>query len=331
MIGQRQKQTVMIVDDTPINLQILIEVLGGEYEIVFATNGTDALAMAESNLPDLILLDIQMPDMSGYEVCRAVKSMPCLNGVPVIFLTAMSQQEDEVVGLKLGAVDYITKPFHPDIVRLRVHNHLELKRYRDERAHLALLDGLTGIPNRRAFDEQLNREWSRAQRNQASLSLVMIDIDHFKSYNDTYGHLGGDDCLKQVAASLLASQRGSDITARYGGEEFVCILPESDEAGAVIAAERMRAKVESLHIPHAASPVSPFVTISLGVATLTPSEDEAPDLLIKMADQMLYRGKNKGRNRIEQWSAAEESAGCDGADEPPWNGSAGQEPEARCR
>lgn len=307
MIEQQPKQTIMIVDDTPINLQILIEVLGGEYEIVFATNGRDAIAMAEVNHPDLILLDIQMPDMSGYEVCKTVKLMPSLNNVPVIFLTAMSQQEDEIVGLKLGAVDYITKPFHPDIVRLRVHNQLELKRYRDERAHLALLDGLTGIPNRRAFDEQINREWSRAQRNQASLSLVMVDIDHFKLFNDTYGHLGGDDCLKQVAASLLATQRGSDFTARYGGEEFVCILNETDEAGARVTAERLRARIEALQIPHAVSPVSPHVTISIGVATHVPSEDETPDLLIDMADQMLYRSKNSGRNRVEQWSAPEEN------------------------
>lgn len=307
MIEQQPKQTIMIVDDTPINLQILIELLGGEYEIVFATNGRDAIAMAEVNHPDLILLDIQMPDMSGYEVCKTVKSMPSMNNVPVIFLTAMSQQEDEIVGLKLGAVDYITKPFHPDIVRLRVHNQLELKRYRDERAHLALLDGLTGIPNRRAFDEQVHREWSRALRNQSSLSLVMLDIDHFKLYNDTYGHLGGDDCLKQVAATLLATQRGSDFAARYGGEEFACILNETDEAGARVTAERLHASIESLHIPHAVSPVSPYVTISIGVATHVPSEDETPDLLINMADQMLYRSKNNGRNRVEQWSAPEKN------------------------
>jgi len=301
MIEQELKQTIMIVDDTPINLQILIEVLGDEYEIVFATNGRDALSMAESNHPDLILLDIQMPDMSGYDVCKAFKSVPHMDGVPVIFLTAMSQQEDEVVGLKLGAVDYITKPFNPDIVRLRVHNHLELKRYRDERARHALLDGLTGIPNRRAFDEQLSREWFRAQRNQAVLSLIMIDIDYFKLYNDTYGHLGGDDCLKQFATALLGSLRASDFAARYGGEEFACILHEADEAGALITAERIRSKVESLHIPHGASPVSPFVTASQGVATLTSSEDVEPNCLIEMADQMLYRAKDKGRNRIEQW------------------------------
>ncbi|MEI6207630.1 MAG: diguanylate cyclase [Desulfuromonadales bacterium] len=299
------KQTIMIVDDMPINLQILIEVLGDEYEIVFATNGRDALAMAESNLPDLILLDIQMPDMSGYQVCQALRAMPRLEGVPVIFLTAMSQQEDEVAGLKLGAVDYIIKPFNPDIVRLRVQNHLELKRYRDDRVRLALLDGLTGIPNRRAFDEQLGREWFRSLRTQAVLSLIMIDVDLFKPYNDTYGHLGGDDCLKQVAASLLTSLRASDFAARYGGEEFVCILHEANQAGALITAERICSKVESLHIPHCTSAVSSYVTVSLGMATFIPTEDHTPDFLIKMADQMLYKAKEKGRNRVEQWRQPE--------------------------
>lgn len=295
-----QKQTIMIVDDTPINLQILIAVLGDEYEIVFATSGKDALDMAEANNLDLILLDIQMPDLSGYDVCKTLKTMSRMQGVPVIFLTAMTQQEDEVVGLKLGAVDYITKPFNPDIVKLRVRNHLELKRYRDERALLALLDGLTGIPNRRAFDEHLQREWPRAQRNETALSLIMIDIDHFKFYNDTYGHLGGDDCLKLVARSLFTALRASDFAARYGGEEFVCVLHETDGDGALITAERIRTKVESLHIPHGASPVSPFVTTSLGVATITPTDGVTPNHLIEMADQMLYSAKNKGRNRIEQ-------------------------------
>jgi len=304
MTEQERKQIIMIVDDTTINLQVLIEVLGDEYEIVFATNGKDALAMAEINHLDLILLDIQMPDMSGYEVCRVLKSMPLLNSVAVIFLTAMSQQEDEVAGLKLGAVDYITKPFNPDIVRLRVHNQLELKRCRDERARLALLDGLTGVPNRRAFDEQINREWLRAVRNQAVISLIMIDIDHFKPYNDSHGHLGGDDCLKQVVGALLASLRASDFAARYGGDELVCILHETDEAGALISAERIRTKVEALQIPHGASPVSPFVTLSLGLATLTPALGSLHENLIEMSDRMLYKAKDKGRNRIEQWRLA---------------------------
>ena len=294
-----RKQVILIVDDTPINLQILIEVLGEEYEIVFATNGKDALAMAEINQPDLVLLDIQMPGMNGYEVCKALKSIPHQEGVSIIFLTAMSQPEDEIAGLKLGAVDYITKPFHPDIVRLRVRNQLELKRLRDIQTRFAMLDGLTGIANRRALDEHLGREWFRSLRSQAALSLIMLDVDFFKLYNDTYGHLAGDDCLKRVTAALLSSLRASDFAARYGGEEFVTLLYESDKEGALVTAERIRAKVESLQIPHQSSQISPYVTVSLGMATFVPSEGSAPDHLINMADQMLYRAKNNGRNRVE--------------------------------
>jgi len=294
-----QKQVILIVDDTPINLQILVEVLGDEYEIVFATNGKDALAIAESSQPDLILLDIQMPGMNGYEVFKALKSIPHLEDVSIIFLTAMSQPEDEIAGLKLGAVDYITKPFHPDIVRLRVRNQLELKRLRDVQARFAMLDGLTGIANRRALDEHLGREWFRSLRSQTALSLIMMDVDYFKFYNDTYGHLAGDDCLKRVTAALLSSLRASDFAARYGGEEFVTILYESDKEGALSTAERIRAKVESLRIPHQSSPISPYVTVSLGMATFVPSEGSAPDHLINMADQKLYRAKENGRNRVE--------------------------------
>ncbi len=294
-----RKQVILIVDDTPINLQILIEVLGEEYEIVFATNGKDALAMAEINQPDLVLLDIQMPGMNGYEVCKALKSIPHQEGVSIIFLTAMSQPEDEIAGLKLGAVDYITKPFHPDIVRLRVRNQLELKRLRDIQTRFAMLDGLTGIANRRALDEHLGREWFRSLRSQAALSLIMLDVDFFKLYNDTYGHLAGDDCLKRVTAALLSSLRASDFAARYGGEEFVTLLYESDKEGALVTAERIRAKVESLQIPHQSSQISPYVTVSLGMATFVPSDGSAPDHLINMADQMLYRAKNNGRNRVE--------------------------------
>ena len=294
-----RKQVILIVDDTPINLQILIEVLGEEYEIVFATNGKDALAMAEINQPDLVLLDIQMPGMNGYEVCKALKSIPHQEGVSIIFLTAMSQPEDEIAGLKLGAVDYITKPFHPDIVRLRVRNQLELKRLRDIQTRFAMLDGLTGIANRRALDEHLGREWFRSLRSQAALSLIMLDVDFFKLYNDTYGHLAGDDCLKRITAALLSSLRASDFAARYGGEEFVTLLYESDKEGALVTAERIRAKVESLQIPHQSSQISPYVTVSLGMATFVPSDGSAPDHLINMADQMLYRAKNNGRNRVE--------------------------------
>jgi diguanylate cyclase (GGDEF)-like protein len=298
MIYLEEKQTVMIVDDNPINIRVLSEAIEEQCVIVFATSGVEALQMAEKTLPDLILLDIMMPDMNGYQVCRYLKANQLLQEIPVIFITALSQQEDEIAGLRLGAVDYIAKPFNADIVRLRVQTQLELKRYRDLHARIALQDGLTGIPNRRAFDQTLKREWLRAERTQGKLSLVLIDIDHFKMYNDTKGHLAGDDCLKQVAWTIRDALRASDFPARYGGEEFACILPETDEEGALTSAERIRDRVEALLLPHEASPVLPFVTISLGTATITPSQETSPEQLIGLSDRMLYQAKDQGRNRV---------------------------------
>jgi diguanylate cyclase (GGDEF)-like protein len=292
------KQTIMIVDDNPINIRVLSEAFQDAYVIVFATSGGEALRMAEKSLPDLILLDVMMPEMNGYEVCGHLKMHQLLQEIPVIFITAMSQQEDEIAGLQLGAVDYITKPFNPDIVRLRVKTQLELKSYRDLHARIALQDGLTGIPNRRAFDQTLLREWLRAGRTQSKLSLVLIDIDHFKKYNDTNGHLAGDDSLKRVASAIRDALRASDFPARYGGEEFACILPETDEEGALISAERIRAQVASISLPHNGSQSAPFVTVSLGIATVTPSELLAPEKLIEIADRMLYQAKREGRNRV---------------------------------
>ena len=305
MINLLKKQTILIVDDTTINLQILIELLSDEFDVVFATSGREALAMAAQMLPDLVLLDIQMPEMDGFTVFKTLKADPLLQGIPVIFITAMSQQEDEIHGLELGAVDYITKPFNPTITRLRVRNQLELKRLRDIQTSLALLDGLTGLPNRRAYDACMNREWHRALRNRTKLSMVMIDIDYFKNYNDKHGHLNDDDCLIRVATALAGSAvRTGDFVARYGGEEFVCILPETGDDGAYIAAERMRQCIEHLDIHHGASATAPHVTVSLGCATIGPARDTAPDLLIAMADRMLYKAKHAGRNRVEWMSEA---------------------------
>jgi diguanylate cyclase (GGDEF)-like protein len=290
---------ILIVDDAPINIQVLNEALRDRYRIFFATSGEDALKLVATTLPDLILLDVMMPDMDGYEVCRRLKADPLLQGIPVIFVSAMTQQEDETIGLELGAVDYITKPFSPAIVQLRVRNQLELKRQRDLLERLAMVDGLTGLPNRRAFDDLFEREWRRASRNRSAVSLLMLDIDHFKAYNDAYGHLVGDDCLKQVAIALAqALVRPADFVARFGGEEFVCVLPETDGDGALVMAEKLRQAVEQLQIPHRMSPTTDRVTISCGVATQMPDTDRDSAALVGMADEQLYRAKHAGRNRI---------------------------------
>lgn len=294
------RATILVVDDSPMNIKILHEILQHDYRIVFATNGKDALDTAAQSLPDLILLDIMMPEMDGYEVCRRLKADPRTQRIPVIFVTALADQDDEAKGLELGAIDYLTKPVNQAVVKARVRNHLELKKYQDFLKNLALLDGLTGIANRRHFDQTLEQEWKRAHRNAQPLAVLILDVDFFKLYNDRYGHGAGDDCLRRVAATLQRClSRPADLAARYGGEEFVGLLPETDRKGAAKTAEKVRQAVADLAIGHADSQVADHVTISLGVACLIPDEEGSPAQLLEAADQALYRAKQGGRNRVE--------------------------------
>lgn len=295
----KPQATVLLVDDMIENIEILNNILSDCYRVLFATNGPDALAVVQEQSPDLILLDVIMPGMNGHEVCEQLKQDPMAREIPVIFVTAKDQEEDEEIGLQLGAVDYLTKPVRSSIVKLRVGIHLELKRYRDYLAALSMTDGLTGIPNRRRFDEFLKTEWLHAVRSRTPLSLVLTDVDHFKAYNDHYGHTAGDQCLKTVAQTLAKGlTRRTDLVARYGGEEFACVLPATDHAGALAIAERLREQVTSQHLDHAHSPTHLFVTVSMGVATLEPDQHIDPHTLIERADQRLYQAKRAGRNRV---------------------------------
>lgn len=297
---------ILLVDDAQTNIQVLNDALKDDYRVFFATSGRDALKIATESLPDLILLDVIMPDIDGYEVCRSIKSDPLLKNIPIIFITAMNQQEDEAIGLELGAVDYICKPFNPAIVRLRVRNQIELKRQRDLLAYLSHLDGLTGIPNRRAIEEGLEREWRRGIRSGKPLSLLMVDIDHFKAYNDQNGHLAGDDCLRYVSKALhSATVRAGDMVARYGGEEFLAILPETDEAGARLVASRMQTAIAELAIPNQSSTVETNITISMGMATAVPTREKSVKWLLESTDNALYKAKSGGRNRIETATLSE--------------------------
>lgn len=292
--------TILVVDDSPTNIQILHEILHPDYRVLFATSGADALEVAAESLPDLILLDVMMPEMDGFEVCRRLKEDPRTRRLPVLFVTAMSDQEDEARGLELGAIDYLRKPLNRAVVRARVNNHLELKKYQDFLRNLALLDGLTGIANRRNFDQTLEREWKRAIRTAQPISLLMLDVDFFKLYNDNYGHAQGDECLRRLAASLgQVTTRPADLVARYGGEEFVCLLPETGGKGALTVAERLRQEIAGLKIPHAYSAVAQHVTVSIGAATITPNPTDQQEKLAAAADQALYRAKKGGRNRVE--------------------------------
>jgi len=300
-----KQETVLIIDDERFNINVLVDLLTPDYNTIVAKNGEQALKRLESDiLPDIILLDILMPGMDGYEVCSHIKQDPRTENIPVIFISALDRNHDEEKGLELGAVDYIAKPFSPFLVKLRVKNHLRLKRQNDLLMEMANLDGLTGIYNRRHFNEQLTHEWDISTRYRSPLSLIMMDIDYFKRFNDHYGHLSGDDCLSRVARALSrVASRPMDLVARYGGEEFVCLLPNSGIEGAKMVGESLRLSVTALTIPHKRSKVTAHVTISLGAASMVAKQEIDPAVLIELADKNLYGAKKLGRNRLVSESA----------------------------
>ncbi len=293
--------TILIVDDQAMNRVLLTEVLRGECRILLAKNARQALKLIQKKKPDLILLDILMPDMSGYELIQILKSDDYTREIPVIFITALDSPDNEERGLSLGAVDYISKPFRSSIVRARVRNQLKLLHQQHLLERLALIDGLTEIPNRRRFTRTLVDEWRRCQRRNAPLSLAILDVDHFKAYNDHYGHAAGDRVLCTIAKTLQESMRRSgDFVARYGGEEFVLLLPEMEAAAASKFVNTLCRGVEALHIPHGYSSVSPWVTVSGGGTTETPTDfhQEPPEDFFDSADAYLYEAKRRGRNRV---------------------------------
>ncbi len=294
------QERILIVDDEKINLKILADLLQDRYTLILAQNGTRALELATGkDPPDLILLDVVMPEINGYEVLKQLKDNPVSHKIPVIFVTALNSPEEEEKGLRLGAVDYIIKPFSPPIVRMRVRNHLRFLRQYRLVEQLALLDGLTEIPNRRHFDEVFKREYARAQRNETALSIAMADVDFFKQYNDFYGHAMGDTVLQKIAKALQESlKRPADSVARYGGEEFIMILPETDVISASAVAERARRAISGLNISHARSNVADYVTISIGLATGFPGPGASPEEIMRQADQNLYRAKHNGRDQV---------------------------------
>ncbi|KRC01537.1 diguanylate cyclase domain-containing protein [Duganella sp. Root198D2] len=295
---QARNGRLLIVDDAMENIQILNHVLGEEHEVLFAMNGERALELAHQHQPDLILLDAVMPGMDGYEVCAALHASSDVHDIPVIFVTALTTPEDETRALEAGAVDFITKPFNVAVVRARVRTHLTLKRQSDAMRELTLTDALTGVANRRSFNDAIQNEWRRCTRSATPLSVIMIDIDHFKRYNDAYGHQAGDACLVQVADTMLqCAGRSPDLLARYGGEEFVILLPQVDAPGAQTVAERILESVRALAIPHRMSSASDMVTVSLGVSTLMPGKVGNPEALVRCADNALYQAKEDGRNR----------------------------------
>ena len=289
---------LLMVDDEPIDIQTLYQAFAADHQVFIATDGEQALALCAGKRPDLMLLDVEMPGMDGYEVCRRLKADPVLRDTPVIFVTAHTDETSETRGLDAGAVDFITKPINPKIVRARVTTHLTLKAQSDLLRQWVCTDGLTGVRNRRYFDERLVEEWGRAQRQNTALGIVLLDIDFFKRYNDHYGHQAGDDCLRRIGATLDAGlKRQGDLVARYGGEEFVCILPNTDAQGALHLARLLGQRIVDQQIAHADSSVASVVTASFGVCSATGRCNQGADDLLRGADAQLYLAKSQGRNR----------------------------------
>ncbi len=315
-------QRILIVDDVPANIKILRELLVGNYELFVATNGRMAVEVAEAKLPDLILMDVMMPEVDGVTACGILRGRPATAEIPVIFLTAKSDVDDMVRGFDAGGVDYVTKPFNPSELNARVRTHLELKRAReqlqrygrqleeanrqlesrndqlneaiDQMHTAAMTDSLTGLRNRRHMTMQIQQEMVRFSRSQRVFALVLADIDHFKQVNDRFGHDCGDEVLRTVAEVLRQGLREQDNVARWGGEEFLLLLPETDVDGALLVAEKLRAQVELSTMHCQAQEIR--VTFTFGVTSYngTTNMDEA----IREADSALYMGKKRGRNCV---------------------------------
>jgi diguanylate cyclase (GGDEF)-like protein len=306
-----RRPRLLVVDDQPINIRALYEVFAADHQILMATGGDQAIALCLSQQPDLVLLDVMMPGLDGFEVCRRLKADPATRGIPVIFVTAQTDVVAETIGLDAGAVDFIAKPINPQIVRARVRTHLTLKAQADLLRQWAYIDGLTGVHNRRHFDERLACEWARVARNATPLSVLMIDVDRFKHYNDRNGHQAGDDCLRRVAATLRDGlRRPADLLARYGGEEFACLLPETDRAGALTVARALEQAVRDAGLVHPDSDVARVVTVSVGAATGgPPPRSGSARALMTAADEQLYAAKQSGRGRVCAGPDGEDTAG----------------------
>ncbi len=297
---QRPKQaTILVIDDDRIALDLIMLTFNATATVLTALNSENGLEIAVNEQPDLILLDTLIQDVNGHEICSQLKSMPETENIPIIILSNSNQVEDELAALDKGAIDFVTKPVEALILKARVANHLFQKRDRDQLKLMSSIDALTEVANRRRFDEYLHLEWRRAIRSKYPISLLMIDIDYFKSYNDTYGHQKGDECLRAVASEIEQHlRRPSDIVARYGGEEFSVILPETPSYSASSLAKRIWSGVGNLNIEHTGSARVGHLTISIGAATTIPDENQSISQFIENSDKNLYKSKSEGRNRI---------------------------------
>lgn len=305
---------VLLVDDSPVAREVTARHLARMgHPVVQAADGPSALECYVADAPDLVLLDVEMPGISGYAVARAMRERDNDGRwIPIIFLSGRVRDEDIALGIEAGGDDYITKPVSSVVLRAKINamhritemqqrlidTSRDLQRANAELFALSSSDGLTGIANRRAFDQAFANEWQRAERGGTSLAVIIGDVDYFKRYNDTYGHQSGDACLCTVAQALAgAGRRAGEVVARFGGEEFVVLLPDTDVSGAAAIAGRLLDAVRELRIPNTSSDVADYVTMSFGFAALVPAAGSSPDDLIAAADAALYRAKDGGRDR----------------------------------
>ncbi|MDX4027922.1 GGDEF domain-containing response regulator [Aliarcobacter skirrowii] len=300
---EENRATILIVDDMSTNLMMLSDILKDDYNIKISKTGEKAIELCKNLDIDLVLLDIEMPLMNGYEVCKNLKNYEKTKNIPIIFVSAKNSEEDEEYGLNLGAIDYISKPFSKVIIKARVKNQIKLKQKTELLEKLSNYDGLTNIKNRRYFDERLNQVYKDSKIKNTNLALMMIDIDFFKPYNDNYGHGKGDEALKIVAKTLENSilntlDRPNDLVARYGGEEFVVLLSNIDLKELEEISNRVVKAIRDANIEHKFSKVASYLTISLGAVLYKSSNDLSIASIMKSADEALYEVKQKSRDNF---------------------------------
>jgi len=299
IMAEKKEFTILITDDEKFNLDILGSILSPLYNILIARNGERALEIVRQNTPDLILLDVVMPDMTGFEVITRLKESNDTVNIPVIFITGLTDPADEEKGFFLGAVDYITKPFNRSIVKARVNTHIKIIDQMRTIERIGLIDPLTKISNRRGFENRFNVDWGGAIRDKTPISFMIMDIDNFKKYNDTYGHHQGDIALRTFAdAAAQSLNRATDFIARWGGEEFVILLVNTDLEGAVEVAEKVRKSVEEAEILTEDGDMT-GITVSIGINSVLPDLKTSSSEFMTRADQALYKAKEAGRNRVE--------------------------------
>jgi diguanylate cyclase (GGDEF)-like protein len=299
MFSYEEDTVVLIVEDNPINLKVLNSIVEKKYIVLTAKDGEEAYEVIKNNHIDLILLDVMLPKMDGFTLCKLLKDSKEYNDIPIIFVTSLNDQDSELEGLQIGGVDFITKPYSAPIVLARVDTQIKLQQQARKLNELANIDQLTNIYNRRGFEENIKNLWSKAVKKKSLITIMMIDADYFKQYNDSYGHVEGDECIKSIAIAIKKSiDVKVDLLARYGGEEFVVVTISDNIDHTKSMAEAIKKSVYNLNIEHKSSSISDRVTVSIGVVSSYTKDIAGYAQLVISADEALYEAKKSGRDKI---------------------------------